>query len=698
MFLDGSCKQANISNGLGWRTQETDDWVYYPQQTLNVSVTAAKVSMVLVGGCCAPNRHKQTGFLYRDDGSTFSETGNKIVAIADKPMVQDIYVTGWYMKKFVDDHAMNLTIIPTTRHSDKQSVLYEIIAFDRGMVVNYQFFDYEGKFIGNHTSGLLRNQISIPDITLPRFTRRIVSSRNFTSLFKKTRICSKTASILQYASLINFIVTPAIFAIIPIHFLCRTPSHRILMCIIVALGSFIINQAWNILNSQSSIFDQWLPRAAKIIGFFATCLLFGLRLSLDLPSLAITYARSQFFLVVNLIAAVPTLVAYCSILLYFATKYITFQPCYVCEIEFLEVDSTALIKQMLKPQFMLKSIRKLFGVHPYVRIPFAIKMSLILLIYCLCQLIPLLLTQMIGVGGVVPQHVCNWAPYLTQFQHYPDPMKFAITTFFLLQIAVYVATLGAGACFTGTLYFMVEISLIGAFVTAIIQLDRLREAVFRHVGYGVFFVSFFVALVVQMIQERITKLIFIESRSRFTIQNRGPLLHYWYFMMLTSMTRALTSYLIRTLKLILRYPLFSLRVDRNAETWSVRRGDGGFTAYCGMLLAEHEYNNPVVLVFVECLMPMIQWTSNPKESRRKLCRAHKRKKVYHPEDEKDLEIVLHQQEELKTMNMQPFTNKRARTRWFLAYTLIRNPGVYKLFFLVFFYTTLLTLIFFFNRS
>lgn len=46
-------------------------------------------------------------------------------------------------------------------------------------------------------------------------------------------------------------------------------------------------------------------------------------------------------------------------------------------------------------------------------------------------------------------------------------------------------------------------------------------------------------------------------------------------MVFPSMTRALTSYIIRTLKLVLRYPFFSLRVDRNAETWSVRRGDGG---------------------------------------------------------------------------------------------------------------------------
>lgn len=31
-------------------------------------------------------------------------------------------------------------------------------------------------------------------------------------------------------------------------------------------GSFIFSQAWNLINSQSVIFDEWLPRAVKIIG------------------------------------------------------------------------------------------------------------------------------------------------------------------------------------------------------------------------------------------------------------------------------------------------------------------------------------------------------------------------------------------------------------------------------------------------
>lgn len=127
---------------------------------------------------------------------------------------------------------------------------------------------------------------------------------------------------------------------------------------------------------------------------------------------------------------------------------------------------------------------------------------------------------------------------------------------------------------------MVEISLIGTFITMLILMDRFREALFQRVGYGVFFASFFIAFIVQLLQKCITNLIFVESRTRFSIQHRSPFLHYWYFMMLTSMTRALTSYIIRTLKLILRYPLFSVRVDRNTETWSVRRGDGGMSISC----------------------------------------------------------------------------------------------------------------------
>lgn len=67
-------------------------------------------------------------------------------------------------------------MIPSVHHPDKQSIFYEIAAFDRGMIVKYIFYDYEDKTIGNSSTGLLRNVITIPDITVPRFTRRIVSN------------------------------------------------------------------------------------------------------------------------------------------------------------------------------------------------------------------------------------------------------------------------------------------------------------------------------------------------------------------------------------------------------------------------------------------------------------------------------------------------------------------------------------------
>ncbi|KAL7328414.1 hypothetical protein PS15p_206690 [Mucor circinelloides] len=633
-----------------------------------------------------------------------------------------------------------------------------------------------------------------------------------------TRICAQVASALQYVSLINFVVVPVVFAIMsllsgfsfppPIRFLCRTPSHKVLMCIVTMLGSYISNQAWNLINSQSSIFHEWLPRAAKMVelflsfflyavyfypvflcyhatyrsrlanflGAWSTCTLFGLRFSLDLPSYVITYARSIPFLTINLLAAVPTFVAYCIVLVFFVTRCITFQPCTVCCFEFLEVqdieenyvkvlmavkrketkktaplhntsivgllwlifserlwqklDLKLIIRHMYTRKFIKSCIRKLFGLDEHVRIPFAIKTSLTLLLYCLGQLIPLLITQMIGVGGVVPVHICSWTPYLSQFQYHPDPMSFAIKTFMLMQIAVYIATLGAGGVcmiyslgilrrftkdilllrkgdyflfkgkrnngqvnidlddsirflgvligfgFTGTLYVMVEVSLIGTFVTAAIQLDRVRDVVFRYVGYGVYFASFFIAFVVQMIQKRITNLVFVENRTRFSIQHRAPFLHYWYFMMLTSMTRALTSYILRTLKLIFRYPLFSVRVDRNAETWSVRRGDGGFTAYCGMLLAEHEYNNPVMLVFVECLLDSMDISTTNRLLGRnvelQLCRSHL-KKHHRTMTEQDIECYTTGSKANADINKGVISSKRALTRWFLLYTLIRNP-------------------------
>lgn len=345
------------------------------------------------------------------------------------------------------------------------------------------------------------------------------------------KISAQVASILQYLSLINFVVIPTIFAIMSLlsdfsfppqvyhnytiirMFLLTTsiglfdfyvePLHTRYLCVLslcwasistfiemdVSIilfffpGSYISNQAWNLINSQSSIFHEWLPRAAKIVGkylhllkpciyanviklelflsfflyavyfypvflcyhasyrsrlanFFGawtTCTLFGLRFSLDLPSYVITYARSVPFLTINLLAAIPTFVAYSIVLIFFVTRCITFQQCTICSFEFLEVqdieekyvkvliasrqdkekksmpiqntsmigliwlifneklwkklDFKLIFRLICTWKFIRACIRKLFGIHEHVRIPFAIKTSLTLLLYCLGQLV-----------------------------------------------------------------------------------------------------------------------------------------------------------------------------------------------------------------------------------------------------------------------------------------------------------------------
>ncbi|KAI9316510.1 hypothetical protein BX666DRAFT_2028039 [Dichotomocladium elegans] len=685
-----------------------------------------------VGGCCAPNRWKHAGTLYQDNGENFDETGDKITGISDAPLYQTVSVEGSYMQYMTDDNAMNMTLLPSVNMADKQSILYGV-AFDRAIIITYRYLSHDRQVLGNFSTGVLRNSATVPDVALPRYTRyieiSIYGSRAnplcFTYIYAGlyvdiarttvSRLCSRLITIFQYLALINFLLIPTCFAIMaklfrafefppPVRFLCRQSTQPLILCIFMMIGSFIFSQAWNLMNSQSLIFDEWLPRAAKIflcyaasyrsrianiLGTYVTLVLFALRVAIDLPSFVVTYARDLLFLVLNVAAAVPAIMTYMIVLLFFLVRAFTFRECDICRMTVLEVEDVE--EQYVKHLFIkqrfeivatnheetlaLDDEKKILRLAPDYydecssRIPLVVKSSLTLLTYCLAQLIPVLLTQMIGVGGVVPTHICAWSPYLTQFQFHPDPMAFARKSFLLMQIAIYIATAGAGGfcilyafgiirritkdilrlrrgdygifkgkknndididdairflgvCvgfgFTGTMYFMVEVSIIGTFIALLILLDRVREWFLNQVGYGTYFASFFVAILVQMIQKRTTSILFIKYDARFSLQNRGPFLHYWYFMMFTSMTRAFTSYILRTLKLLLRYPIFSLRVDRNAETWSVRRGDGGFTGYCGMLLAEHEYNNPVLLVFIECLLHHI----HPKRPLQR-CQAHR---------------------------------------------------------------------------
>lgn len=78
-----------------------------------------------------------------------------------------------------------------------------------------------------------------------------------------------------------------------------------------------------------------------------------------------------------------------------------------------------------------------------------------------------------------------------------------------IHFTFFIITDSCSQGFTGTMYFMVEVALIGTGIAMLIQLDHVRDFLLHRVGYGTFFASFFVALVVQMIQKRITGILFL---------------------------------------------------------------------------------------------------------------------------------------------------------------------------------------------
>ncbi|KAH8555637.1 retinol binding protein receptor-domain-containing protein, partial [Umbelopsis sp. PMI_123] len=670
LLNDGGCLSINdpISTG-GWKTFQSDDWIYYPQQQVNISLNPNEISVDTVGGCCAPNPRKQFSNVYYDDGSTYNSTGDKIVGVVDAPMIQNIYVQGWYMQSFVDNASVNLTLLPSMDIPDKESIVIGTV-IDRAMIITYQFLDADNLCIANRSSGVLRNQFDIPDITLPPKTRTVVSKHPPYNI-RTNPMCFSYIYAGIYVDMTRTSVVN-----IPLRFLCRQPCHPILLCLFIMIGSFIFNGAWNLVRSQSNMFDSWLPRAMKIIefhrsrlanifGFYISLCLLCLRISIDLPYFVITYARESGFLALNVLMAVVTLAGFLSTVIYFLRNAIRFEECELCQTQFLDPGNTEenYVRELLKKKFR-RYITNQFGLYEHIRVPLVVKASLVLLIYCQCQLIVILMTELLGVGGFVPRQICSVAAFASKLQTHSNAMQFALETFTLMQVAIYVAGFGAGTCFTGTLYFMVEISLIGTAITLLVELDVFRHIIFHRVTVGIWFSSFFVSLVVQLIQRRITLLIFVENRTRMAVQNRAPFMHYCYFLMFTAMTRALTSYLLRTIKLLFRYPIFSIRVDRNAETWGVRRGDAGFVAYCGMILAEHEYNNPIILSFITSLVKREIASSQSI----KRCRKHQAKF-----NDTEPGTAYDGLKEAYKSNEQ----KRARTRWFLAVSLINNPMLRK---------------------
>lgn len=117
------------------------------------------------------------------------------------------------------------------------------------------------------------------------------------------------------------------------------------------------------------------------------------------------------------------------------------------------------------------------------------------------------------------------------------------------------------------------------------------------------------------------------------------------------------------------------------------------------MLTDHEYNNPIVIAFAECILDCIGYSIEnnitttdifQNKNQEELCDIHR--KNYHKNIDstsKDLENGYSQDnvsidknplalaQDMYCLEKPRFalSSKRARNRWFLAYTLVNNPQV-----------------------
>jgi uncharacterized membrane protein len=96
------------------------------------------------------------------------------------------------------------------------------------------------------------------------------------------------------------------------------------------------------------------------------------------------------------------------------------------------------------------------------------------------------MTELLGVGGFVPKQICAVAPYLSNLQSHPDPMKFAVNTFTLMQVATYVAGFGAGGCMAFQFQIIVSLAVSVFFCLGILRRFSKDIVRIRKGDYGIF--------------------------------------------------------------------------------------------------------------------------------------------------------------------------------------------------------------------
>ncbi|KAM9313955.1 stimulated by retinoic acid gene 6 protein-like isoform 2-T2 [Pholidichthys leucotaenia] len=171
--------------------------------------------------------------------------------------------------------------------------------------------------------------------------------------------------------------------------------------------------------------------------------------------------------------------------------------------------------------------------------------------------------------------------------------------------------------------------------------------------WGTTLLTFVIAIGLRKVQEFLVLVFFLQDKmcpsdeeKPLALNNRKAFHCFNYFFFFYNVVMGFTSCIMRLLLSMAFGTWLVSRIDQTVMQRGLERIDAGYCTWIGMIFADHYHNHPVMVCFCQMLI------SNTQE-------RHK--------------------SEYSTLNspLQVFSespvNRRARSRWTLAYTLLRNP-------------------------
>ncbi|ETE61812.1 hypothetical protein L345_12434, partial [Ophiophagus hannah] len=176
--------------------------------------------------------------------------------------------------------------------------------------------------------------------------------------------------------------------------------------------------------------------------------------------------------------------------------------------------------------------------------------------------------------------------------------------------------------------------------------------------WGAVILTFIIVIVVKKIQVFVGGKFFLQpkmspsdSQKPLALDNRRIFVNFSYFLFFHSVVVGLTSCMMRLFRSIIIGVWLVGRIDRPVMPKGYEQCDVGYTVWIGMLFLDHYHTNPILVCFCQILCDKLK---------QKKLSADSYSFVYKP-----LEVV-------------PRVSSKARTRWFLLYTLLNNPSIQKI--------------------